>query len=40
MVIRQAMQLIDAKKIEISRGEITLEEAQEEVRVILLGRKG
>lgn len=37
--VRQAMQLIDAKKIEISRGEITLEEAQEEVRVILLGVK-
>lgn len=33
------MQLIASKKLEVSRGDITLEEAQEEVRVMLLGPK-
>lgn len=33
------MQLIDAKKVEIARGDISIEEAQEEIRVLLLGPK-
>lgn len=37
--VRQVMQLIESKKLEVSRGDITLEEAQEEVRVMLLGPK-
>ncbi|MCA0384903.1 MAG: methyl-accepting chemotaxis protein [Firmicutes bacterium] len=37
--VRQVMQLIASKKLEVSRGDITLEEAQEEVRVMLLGPK-
>jgi methyl-accepting chemotaxis protein len=37
--VRQAMQLIEAKKLEVERGTLTLEEAQEEVRVMLLGVK-
>ena len=37
--VKQVMQLIDAKKLEVSRGSITLEEAQEEVRVKMLGVK-
>lgn len=37
--VRQAMQLIEAKKLEVERGTLTLEEAQEEVRVTLLGVK-
>ena len=37
--VRQAMQLIESKKTEVERGKITLEKAQEEVRVILLGEK-
>ena len=35
--VRQVMQLIEAKKLEISRGEISLEDAQEEIKVMLLG---
>lgn len=37
--VKQVMQLIDAKKTEVERGNLTQEEAQEEVRVILLGVK-
>lgn len=37
--VRQVMQLIESKKLEVSRGDITLQEAQEEVRVMLLGPK-
>ena len=37
--VRQAMQLIESKKTEVERGKITLEKAQEEVRMILLGEK-
>ncbi|MBF4692436.1 methyl-accepting chemotaxis protein [Fusibacter ferrireducens] len=37
--VRQVMQLIDAKKVEVERGTISLEEAQEEIRVMLLGVK-
>jgi len=37
--VRQVMQLIESKKLEVSRGDITLEAAQEEVRVMLLGPK-
>lgn len=37
--VRQAMQLIESKKIEVKRGKISLDKAQEEVRVILLGEK-
>jgi len=37
--VRQVMQLIESKKLEVTRGDITLEEAQEEVRVMLLGPK-
>lgn len=35
--VRQVMQLIEAKKIEVSRGEVSLEDAQEEIKVMLLG---
>lgn len=37
--VRQVMQLIQSKKLEVSRGDISLDEAQEEVRVMLLGEK-
>lgn len=37
--VTQVMQLIEAKKLEVSRGSISLEEAQEEIRVLLLGEK-
>ncbi|GAU76649.1 methyl-accepting chemotaxis protein [Fusibacter sp. 3D3] len=37
--VRQVMQLIDSKKTEVSRGTISVEEAQEEIRVMLLGVK-
>lgn len=35
--VRQVMQLIEAKKLEVSRGDISLEDAQEEIKVMLLG---
>ncbi|MDH8679248.1 cache domain-containing protein [Fusibacter bizertensis] len=37
--VKQVMQLIDAKKIEVARGDLSTEEAQEEIRVLLLGPK-
>ena len=37
--VKQVMQLIDTKKLEVSRGSITQEEAQEEIRTMLLGPK-
>ncbi len=37
--VKQVMSLIEAKKLEVSRGSITQEEAQEEIRVMLLGPK-
>ncbi|GAB6107424.1 methyl-accepting chemotaxis protein [Fusibacter bizertensis] len=37
--VKQVMQLIDAKKLEVSRGSITMDEAQEEIRTLLLGPK-
>lgn len=37
--VRQVMQLIEVKKGEAERGEITEEEAKEYVRVLLLGEK-
>ncbi|WMJ85272.1 methyl-accepting chemotaxis protein [Anaerocolumna sp. MB42-C2] len=37
--VRQALQLIDTKQKEVSAGSVSLEEAQEEVKVYLLGEK-
>lgn len=37
--VEQALQLIDAKQAEVERGTLTLEEAQEQVKVALLGEK-
>lgn len=35
--VRQVMQLIDSKKLEVARGTVSLEDAQEEIKVMLLG---
>lgn len=37
--VKQVMQLIDSKKVEVERGTVSVEEAQEEIRTMLLGTK-